>query len=317
MSELAKNFETNATTQLSAVMKDGEAHIMTTITGIVAGESIVYGGPPGGSKTNLMRAVPKLIGDITPEMVAELSPLADTTPKENVGSVVEVEGKKTYIPGAIRRETRFLLDDDGSRKNPYTQDSLLGVREGGYVLIAGDKFYVDLLADIQTLNASKPGQPIFKLSEDGASRSGAGTIFGKTSEDTMKDLFGRKFIPSEVTAITSIEELEQLIKEAKDYRGTSDSLDTAAAKMTARIREAHEEILGYSEAGGRMARQLGNLVAARLVLSNEKDGSSVGEMNALHLAAGMIIDARVSGLSPKPEEHAEAIRQRAGVEQVL
>lgn len=314
MSEIGKNFEQGAIEQLGGVMKDAESHIIATTTGIVAGESVVYGGPPGGSKTNLMRGVPQLIEGITPDMVAELSPLADTTPKENVGSVVEVEGEKIYIPGAIRRETRVLLDDDGSRKNPYTQDSLLGVREGGYVLIAGDKFDVDLLVDIQTLNASKPGQPIFKLSEAGASRSGAGTIFGKTSTDTMKDIFGRNFVPSEVGSVTSIAEIEALKAEAKKLK-FSDSTDIAGAEMVEKIREAHEEILGYSEAGGRMARQLGNLVAARLVLSNEK-GSDAGEKDALHLAAGMIIDARVSGLSPRPEEHALEIRQRAGVKQV-
>lgn len=317
MSDLGKNFEQNALEQMRGVMLGGDAHTIAATTAIVAGESLTYGGPPGASKTKHMRAVPKLISGIESDEIAELAPLVDLESKDVLGFyATNQQGEKVFIPGDITPKTRVLLDDDASRKNPYTQNALLGLKEDGYVLVAGGKFAVDLVVSIDTLNASKPGQAVFKKDDANASRGGAGTIFQKTDGDTVKQLFGRKFNKRDVTPIISLEEVETLKQEAAQKR-FADSTENEAERIVNAIVAGQESVLGLAEAGARIAIKLGNLTAARLVLSNEADRNSAAEMEALHMAAGMIIDGRVSALSSDINEDAAGLREMAKIATIL
>jgi MoxR-like ATPase len=308
------------------LVAEGEAKKLLLVSSIAggAGEAVLLGGDPGGSKTKLMRNFFKLFKDLEDKEIVgipvdkDLSPVQIAGARINSpirvtdkdGNVVRDETEIRDIVGKIKPSTKVILFDEMNRIDPFALNFLLeGIEEGQLTTVA-ETVILGLTMVISTMNGSDISHSNYPISQANASRHARGIVLGANSADNPKAKADRGSIvrsgykgmkSGKIEGIISLDNLERIRRYATTI-STSDALLDKAESLIIKTNSVLRDFR-IPEADGRMAGQIGNGARAFAAAKGETSVSeeSIKQSVRSTLTARLVARSRFDGQKIKEE----------------
>ncbi|MCA9330137.1 MoxR family ATPase [Candidatus Saccharibacteria bacterium] len=204
MSKRIQEFGSDMRYQLNNVVYGEPEAVDATIVGLTSGSEILLAGPPGGSKTELAKALVSSIFGLTIDNIADIPPQSDLSPARLIGGSVkvsktilrngqtEIETTETATEGILKPDsTVFVFGDEVNRVNPLAINALLPVLSGRE--LPSDKGRTpmsNLLNGIFTMNPGERAQATFPLTSAFIGRLGVGAFIGASHTKSHEERAG-------------------------------------------------------------------------------------------------------------------------------
>jgi len=332
--ETAKQFRTDGMAELDRLAIGEDAAKLGVLLAVLADVNIVLVGNPGGGKTTIGKQAHQLVAGINPENVADIPALADVTPKQIVGGISEtvkriqdpetdkeiVQAINVETKGIINPSTQWIFANEINRAAPHAVTAFLEAIENRTVTnTAGTSVLEDLHVAVATMNPGEVNSKTFRLDHAIASRFPVGVILGSEvpldengdpyltdEQDTrVEDIFNGWIPAKEINTVTSLEDLENMRREANKVV-IPDSLLREVGKPAVAYTLHEWARADIPEADGRMAFQLGKTVRYLAMMHGEK------EVTPFEFAEGIDyqVTARFGILKPDASTEAPAAVER-------
>lgn len=303
-----------------------EAALALTV-GLASGSDIVLAGPPGGSKTELVRAMTESIDGLglgqqysgrgsKIDGLALIPTQSDLSPSTLIGSTMRTT-KTTERDGAteleiveydkdaiITPDTAIIFGDEINRVNPMVVNALLPILSGRELVTDNGRVALpNLLNGVFTMNPGERAQATFALPAAFIGRLGVGAFIGasrlKDDEERARVISAiaqRSGSPSYVNApkIASVHDIKAMQKHVDSVILPSNgAVEDYLVKNVLAITDGLREMGVTDEADGRAAVQLVRNTRTIAALNGRETVEPVDVLTG----AKMLVSARIAAQS--------------------